>query len=150
MCGGGGGGGGGGVCTFVCFLMHACVCVCFCVFTCSLCVCVCVCVCVHFHVLFMHSVCMLYVCALTVMYVYFCMICVCVCILRYPSKEWLPAGTFEMTPQKVPQTFTLTIKSPYVKFLRVDLIDHYGTEHFCPITLFRYVGCRPGSSLLPL
>ena len=46
-------------------------------------------------------------------------------------------GTFEMTADKVPQPFSLIINSPYIKFVRMEMLDHYGNEHFCPVTLFR-------------
>ena len=46
---------------------------------------------------------------------------------------------FEMTAEKVPQPFSLSGKSPYVKFVRIEMLDHYGNEHFCPVTLFRCV-----------
>ncbi|KAK7094902.1 SUN domain-containing ossification factor-like [Littorina saxatilis] len=59
---------------------------------------------------------------------------------RYPAKEWLMNGTFEMTPDKVPQPFPLKMNSPYVKFVRIEMVDYYGKEHFCPITLFRVFG----------
>ena len=56
---------------------------------------------------------------------------------RFPTKEWLMGGTFEMTADKVPQPFSLIINSPYIKFVRMEMLDHYGNEHFCPVTLFR-------------
>ena len=58
---------------------------------------------------------------------------------RFPTKEWLMGGTFEMTADKVPQPFSLIINSPYIKFVRMEMLDHYGNEHFCPVTLFRWV-----------
>ncbi|KAK7497000.1 hypothetical protein BaRGS_00011736 [Batillaria attramentaria] len=59
---------------------------------------------------------------------------------RYPTKEWVLAGTYDMTVDKVPQLFPLKVKSPYVKFVRVEMLDHYGNEHYCPVTLFRVFG----------
>ncbi|XP_076436473.1 uncharacterized protein LOC143275992 isoform X2 [Babylonia areolata] len=59
---------------------------------------------------------------------------------RYPTKDWVAGGRYELTPEKVPQLFHLSVTSPYVKFVRVDMLDHYGNEHFCPVTLFRVFG----------
>lgn len=59
---------------------------------------------------------------------------------RYPTKEWVMAGTYDMTVEKSPQLFTLTVKSPFVKFVRMEMLDHFGNEHYCPVTLFRVFG----------
>ncbi|KAL8559788.1 hypothetical protein ACOMHN_030124 [Nucella lapillus] len=59
---------------------------------------------------------------------------------RYPTKDWVPAGKYEMLAERTPQPFPLAVTSPFVKFVRVEMLDHYGNEHFCPVTLFRVFG----------
>lgn len=39
------------------------------------------------------------------------------------------------------QSFPLVLdESNYAKYLRVEMISHYGNEHFCPLSLLRVIG----------
>ncbi|GAB1599231.1 SUN domain-containing ossification factor-like isoform X1 [Argonauta hians] len=58
---------------------------------------------------------------------------------RYPSKEWQILGTFESTEERNIHKYQITEEN-YSKFVKVDILDHYGKEHFCPLTLFRVFG----------
>lgn len=58
---------------------------------------------------------------------------------RFPSKDWSPVGQFTAKDVKDVQSFTL---HPHFfgKFIKVELQSHYGSEHFCPVSLFRAYG----------
>ncbi|CAI9716070.1 Hypothetical predicted protein [Octopus vulgaris] len=58
---------------------------------------------------------------------------------RYPIKEWQLLGTFESTEERTIHKYQITEEN-YSKFVKVDILDHYGEEHFCPLTLFRVFG----------
>ncbi|XP_018056132.1 PREDICTED: SUN domain-containing ossification factor [Atta colombica] len=58
---------------------------------------------------------------------------------RFPTKDWSPVGQFTAKDVKDVQSFTL---HPHFfgKFIKVELQSHYGSEHFCPVSLFRAYG----------
>ncbi|XP_072749578.1 SUN domain-containing ossification factor isoform X2 [Anoplolepis gracilipes] len=58
---------------------------------------------------------------------------------RFPTKEWSPVGQFTAKDVKDIQSFAL---HPHFfgKFIKVELQSHYGSEHFCPVSLFRAYG----------
>ncbi|CAC5401545.1 SUN domain-containing protein 2,Uncharacterized protein slp1 [Mytilus coruscus] len=58
---------------------------------------------------------------------------------RYPSKEWTNIGDFTASEERKSHPFP--VKDGYVvQFVKVEMLDHYGTEHFCPLTWFRMYG----------
>ncbi|KAL3872239.1 hypothetical protein ACJMK2_040175 [Sinanodonta woodiana] len=60
---------------------------------------------------------------------------------RYPAKDWRFVGDFHMSEVRGLQNFPVTgINEFYAKFVRVELLEHYGDEHFCPVTFFRVYG----------
>ncbi|XP_019888596.1 SUN domain-containing ossification factor isoform X2 [Ooceraea biroi] len=58
---------------------------------------------------------------------------------RYPTKDWSPVGQFTAKDIKDIQSFAL---HPHFfgKFIKIELQSHYGSEHFCPVSLFRAYG----------
>ena len=39
------------------------------------------------------------------------------------------------------QSFPLATDEPnYAKYVRVEMLSHYGSEHYCPLSLLRVVG----------
>jgi len=56
---------------------------------------------------------------------------------RYPTKEWKSLGTFHARDERSVQTFPVQDATMFGKYLRVDMMSHYGTEHFCPLTVLR-------------
>ena len=57
---------------------------------------------------------------------------------RYPTKDWKSVGEFTLKEERSIQNFTLKEAEDYfAKFVRVELTEHYGNEHFCPLTIFR-------------
>ncbi|KAK6113373.1 Sad1 / UNC-like C-terminal family protein [Brugia pahangi] len=58
---------------------------------------------------------------------------------RYPSNEWMALGDFVVENNREIQRFSITARS-YVKFLRLELLSHYGREHYCTLSLVRLLG----------
>lgn len=58
---------------------------------------------------------------------------------RYPTRDWSLVGQFTAKDVKDVQYFVL---HPHFfgKFIKIELHSHYGSEHFCPISLFRTYG----------
>ncbi|XP_020286069.1 SUN domain-containing ossification factor isoform X2 [Pseudomyrmex gracilis] len=58
---------------------------------------------------------------------------------RFPTKDWISVGQFTAKDVKDIQSFAL---HPHFfgKFIKVELQSHYGSEHFCPVSLFRAYG----------
>ncbi|XP_011301660.1 SUN domain-containing ossification factor isoform X2 [Fopius arisanus] len=58
---------------------------------------------------------------------------------RFPTREWSPVGQFTAKDERDIQSFAL---HPHLfgKFIKIELHSHYGSEHFCPISLFRAYG----------
>ena len=62
-------------------------------------------------------------------------------VCRFPSDEWRLLGTMHASNEREIQSFPLAAdESSYAKYVRVDLVSHYGSEHFCPLSLLRVVG----------
>lgn len=38
------------------------------------------------------------------------------------------------------QNYSLPSKTGFVKYIRAEMLEHYGKEHYCPISLFRVFG----------
>ncbi|XP_015114933.1 SUN domain-containing ossification factor [Diachasma alloeum] len=58
---------------------------------------------------------------------------------RFPTRDWSPVGQFTAKDERDIQSFAL---HPHLfgKFIKIELHSHYGSEHFCPISLFRAYG----------
>ncbi|NWS57824.1 SUCO factor, partial [Chunga burmeisteri] len=64
---------------------------------------------------------------------------------RYPTNKWIKLGTFHARDERNVQSFPLDeqMYAKYVKYffiLQVELISHFGSEHFCPLSLIRVFG----------
>ncbi|NXT70118.1 SUCO factor, partial [Chaetops frenatus] len=72
---------------------------------------------------------------------------------RYPTNKWIKLGTFHARDERNVQSFPLDeqMYAKYVKVtqhcksllpfvLQVELISHFGSEHFCPLSLIRVFG----------
>ncbi|VUZ49739.1 unnamed protein product [Hymenolepis diminuta] len=61
---------------------------------------------------------------------------------RYPAKQWEQIGTFQAQDVKGLQTFRITnaAEGRIIKYVKFEMLDHYGNEHFCPITMIRLFG----------
>ena len=59
--------------------------------------------------------------------------------IRYPAKEYHSLGVFHLTESRGLDKFQVKREhSFFVKYVKVELLSHYGEEHFCPLTMFRY------------
>ncbi|XP_051164016.1 SUN domain-containing ossification factor isoform X2 [Leptopilina boulardi] len=58
---------------------------------------------------------------------------------RYPTREWSSVGHFTAKDERDIQSFVLQPQL-FGKFIKIELHSHYGSEHFCPISLFRAYG----------
>uniref|UniRef100_A0A665VWV7 SUN domain-containing ossification factor n=1 Tax=Echeneis naucrates TaxID=173247 RepID=A0A665VWV7_ECHNA len=65
---------------------------------------------------------------------------------RYPTNKWVKLGTFHARDERIVQSFPLDeqLYAKYVKVLfffpTVELLSHFGSEHFCPLSLIRVFG----------
>ncbi|XP_061752824.1 SUN domain-containing ossification factor-like isoform X2 [Nerophis ophidion] len=58
---------------------------------------------------------------------------------RYPTNKWLKLGTFQGRDERIVQSFPLD-DHLYAKYVKVELLSHFGSEHFCPLSLIRVFG----------
>ena len=58
---------------------------------------------------------------------------------RYPTRDWALLGHFVASDERSIQNFPVQQRL-FGKFVKVELVSHYGKEHFCPISLFRVYG----------
>ncbi|XP_018322013.1 SUN domain-containing ossification factor [Agrilus planipennis] len=58
---------------------------------------------------------------------------------RFPTRDWSNVGHFTAKDERDIQTFDL---HPYLfgKFIKFEMHTHHGSEHYCPISLFRVFG----------
>ncbi|XP_063075343.1 SUN domain-containing ossification factor-like [Engraulis encrasicolus] len=65
---------------------------------------------------------------------------------RYPTNKWVKLGTFHGNDERTVQSFPLDehLFAKYVKmftkYIKVELLSHFGSEHFCPLSLIRVFG----------
>ncbi|XP_048018962.1 SUN domain-containing ossification factor-like isoform X3 [Megalobrama amblycephala] len=58
---------------------------------------------------------------------------------RYPNKKWVKLGTFHARDERTVQSFPLD-EHLFAKYVKVELLSHFGSEHFCPLSLIRVFG----------
>ncbi|XP_026201114.1 SUN domain-containing ossification factor isoform X2 [Anabas testudineus] len=58
---------------------------------------------------------------------------------RYPTNKWVKLGTFHARDERIVQSFPLD-EQLYAKYVKVELLSHFGSEHFCPLSLIRVFG----------
>ncbi|XP_060770525.1 SUN domain-containing ossification factor-like isoform X2 [Neoarius graeffei] len=58
---------------------------------------------------------------------------------RYPTNKWAKLGTFHARDERTVQSFPLD-EHLYAKYVKVELLSHFGSEHFCPLSLLRVFG----------
>lgn len=61
---------------------------------------------------------------------------------RYPVKldRWRTLGTFEARNSREIQPFLITEPQIWARYLRIELMTHYGNEFYCPMSLLRVHG----------
>lgn len=58
---------------------------------------------------------------------------------RFPTREWASVGQFTAQDMRDVQSFDLY---PHIfgKFIKVEMLSYHGSEHYCPISLFKVYG----------
>ncbi|XP_036610262.1 SUN domain-containing ossification factor isoform X1 [Trichosurus vulpecula] len=65
---------------------------------------------------------------------------------RYPTSKWIKLGTFHGRDERTVQSFPLDEQmyakyvKMFIKYIKVELVSHFGSEHFCPLSLIRVFG----------
>ncbi|XP_039591934.1 SUN domain-containing ossification factor isoform X1 [Polypterus senegalus] len=65
---------------------------------------------------------------------------------RYPTSKWIKLGTFHAREERTVQSFPLDEQlyakyvKMFIKYIKVELVSHFGSEHFCPLSLIRVFG----------
>lgn len=58
---------------------------------------------------------------------------------RFPTRDWSLVGQFTAKDERDIQSFDL-FPHLFGRYMKVEIKSHYGSEHFCPISLFRVYG----------
>ncbi|KAI0971708.1 UNC-like C-terminal-domain-containing protein [Xylaria arbuscula] len=63
---------------------------------------------------------------------------------RYPVKldKWKVLGTFQARNSRDIQPFLVENPLDWARYLRVEVLSHYGNEYYCPVSLLRVHGLR--------
>ncbi|KAI1454989.1 hypothetical protein F4805DRAFT_437513 [Annulohypoxylon moriforme] len=63
---------------------------------------------------------------------------------RYPVKEekWKVLGTFQARNSRNIQPFLVENPQIWAKYVRLEILTHYGNEYYCPVSLLRVHGTR--------
>lgn len=58
---------------------------------------------------------------------------------RFPTRDWASVGQFTAKEMRDVQSFDL-FPHLFGKFIKVEMLSHHGSEHYCPISLFKVYG----------
>lgn len=58
---------------------------------------------------------------------------------RFPTRDWTSVGQFAAQDMRDVQSFDL-FPHLFGKFIKVEMMSHHGSEHYCPISLFKVYG----------
>ncbi|CAB4054979.1 SUN domain-containing protein 2,Uncharacterized protein SLP1,Uncharacterized protein slp1 [Lepeophtheirus salmonis] len=58
----------------------------------------------------------------------------------YPSRDWTHFGTFKAQDSRDVQVFDTLEDNIFGKYVKVEVYSHHGSEHYCPISLFKIFG----------
>ncbi|KAK0251519.1 hypothetical protein B0A54_15710 [Friedmanniomyces endolithicus] len=61
---------------------------------------------------------------------------------RYPVKaeKWKDLGTFEARNTREVQAFIIDEPQIWARYLRIEMLTHFGSEYYCPVSLLRVHG----------
>lgn len=59
---------------------------------------------------------------------------------RYEYNNWKVLGEFEASNSRSLQRFKIINPMVWAKFLKIEILDHYGNEFYCPISLVKVYG----------
>ncbi|CAH2010443.1 unnamed protein product [Acanthoscelides obtectus] len=58
---------------------------------------------------------------------------------RFPTRDWMQVGKFTAKDERDVQSFDVD-SHIFGKYIKVEIKSHYGSEHYCPLSLFRAYG----------
>lgn len=58
---------------------------------------------------------------------------------RFPTRDWASVGQFAAQDMRDVQSFDL-YPHLFGKFIKVEMLSHHGSEHYCPVSLFKVYG----------
>ena len=58
---------------------------------------------------------------------------------RFPTRDWASVGQFTAQDMRDVQSFDL-YPHLFGKFIKVEMLSHHGSEHYCPVSLFKVYG----------
>lgn len=58
---------------------------------------------------------------------------------RFPTRDWTSVGQFAAQDMRDVQSFDL-FPHLFGKFIKVEMLSHHGSEHYCPVSLFKVYG----------
>ncbi|KAH8781306.1 UNC-like C-terminal-domain-containing protein [Diaporthe sp. PMI_573] len=63
---------------------------------------------------------------------------------KYPVKmeKWKDLGTFQARNSRDIQSFLIENPKIWAKYIRIELLSHFGNEYYCPVSLLRVHGTR--------
>ncbi|KAK5977794.1 SUN domain-containing protein [Trichostrongylus colubriformis] len=59
---------------------------------------------------------------------------------RFPAGEWQLLTEITVADSRQIQQFPIPNKGAYVKFIKVELLSHYGNEHYCTLSVLKILG----------
>ena len=59
--------------------------------------------------------------------------------VSYPNPAWEKLGIFTLTDERGSQKFPLE-ETVYTKFIKFEMLTHFGSEHYCPISTVKVLG----------
>lgn len=71
---------------------------------------------------------------------------------RYPTKDWNRQylGLFNATFNRTIQSFQPLPTTTYVKYIKFELIDFHGHEHYCPLSVVRIHGSNVEDEIMTM
>lgn len=71
---------------------------------------------------------------------------------RYPTKDWhrYHLGTFNASFNRTIQSFQTMELTTYLKYIKIELIDFHGHEHYCPLSVVRIHGSNVEDEIMTM
>ena len=59
---------------------------------------------------------------------------------NYPTREWISLGTYTASDERNLQHFDVKDQVDFMKYIKIEMQSHYGSEHYCPLSVLRAFG----------
>jgi hypothetical protein len=71
---------------------------------------------------------------------------------RYPTKDWHrhQLGTFNASFNRTIQSFQTIESTTYLKYVKFELLDFHGHEHYCPLSVVRLHGSNVEDEIMTM